>query len=93
MSETAQALGEHPYVRRNMFYFIYCITLLSASTVDSMIDYIWSFVESRSAAPLVSKEEMDPAGQHRGFCLGMNPREWKSFGEQLRCVSVYLTRQ
>ncbi len=40
MSETARALGEHLYVRN-----IRGITLLSASTVDSIIGSILSFVE------------------------------------------------
>ncbi len=56
------------------------ITLLSASTVDSIYNG-FSFIESHLAVPLASEEDTEAAGQRRGFCPGMNPREWKSSGE------------
>ncbi len=31
--------------------------------------------------------------QCRRFCMGLNPREWKSSWEHLRCVSMHLTRE
>ncbi len=65
-----------------------CITLLSASTVDSIYNGFY-IVFYR----VVSEEDTEATGQRRGFCPGMNPREWKSSGEHLHCVSMHLTRE
>ncbi len=73
------------------------MTLLSAATVNSIYDEFYIVVCCRvapaRAAPLASEEDTEAAGQHHRFFPGMNPREWKSSGEHLRCVSMHLTRE
>ncbi len=66
------------------------------SLIDSIYNgfyIVFHRIEPRHAALLASEEDMEAAGQRRGFFPGMNPREWKSSGEHLCCVSMHLTRE